>query len=116
MNSFIPRHRCIHIIAVYIVREILVQIPLMENKMKWDRPKKKKHPVIEIEMSSADHVGQTAEEGTSAVPTFQVQWSSKQDVSSPSSGRRFQDHGINLHSGDSGIESVQVSDTVETKI
>jgi len=76
--------------------------------MKW---KKKKHPVIEIDMSSANNDGQMAEDRTSAIPTLQVQ-SSKQDAGSPSPSRRFQDHGINLHSGDSGIESVQVSDTV----
>lgn len=88
-----------------------IQIPLMENKMKWDKPKKKKNkfPSIEIEMSSTSYSGyeeKTTEEGASA-PIFPA-WSSKQNVNPPSPGRGVKEQSFTLHSGDSGIESVQV--------
>lgn len=81
--------------------------------MKWDRPKKKKFPSIEIEMSSTSYSGNDKKkttEGESSIPTFQVQWSSKQNINSPSSSRVAKEQSINIHSGDSGIESVQVRD------
>lgn len=81
----------------------------MENKMKWDRSKKKKFPSIEIEMSNThynDNNTRTAEEETSV--TMFPMWSSKQNTNSPSPVRGFKEHNFVLHSGDSGIESVQV--------
>lgn len=78
--------------------------------MKWDRSKKKKFPSIEIEMSSTNHSvnnGKTVE-GETSIPMFQVQWSSKQNIRSPSPSRAVKEHSFNLCSGDSGIESVQV--------
>lgn len=81
----------------------------MENKMKWDRSKKKKFPSIEIEMSSThynDNNAKTTEDETSV--TMFPAWSSKQNINSPSPVRGFKEHNFVLHSGDSGIESVQV--------
>jgi hypothetical protein len=82
----------------------------MENKMKWDKPKKKNknYPSIEIEMSSTSYSGhneKTAEEPS--VSMFPV-WSSKHNANSSSPGRGIKEQSFILHSGDSGIESVQV--------
>lgn len=86
------------------------QIPLMENKMKWDSSKKKKKfPSIEIEMTSTNinsNDEKTTEEAQS-LPMFQV-WSSKHNTSSPSPVRGVKEQNFTAHSGDSGIESVQV--------
>lgn len=87
-----------------------MQIPIMENKMKWDRPKKKskKFPSIEIEMSNySSYDEKTTAEEESTVPIFPA-WSSKHNDNLPLPDRGVKEHGFILHSGDSGIESVQV--------
>lgn len=77
----------------------------MENKMKWDRPKKKKKfPSIEIEMTSANY--DSDEKISEEVPIFKL-WSTKHNGGSPGS-RRVKEHSFTLNSGDSGIESIQV--------
>lgn len=78
--------------------------------MKWNSSKKKKKfPSIAIETASTnfnDNDEKTAGEATS-IPLLQV-WSSKHSSNSPSPVHGFKEHGLIVHSGDSGIESVQV--------
>ncbi|XP_026818130.1 uncharacterized protein LOC113557049 [Rhopalosiphum maidis] len=85
-------------------------IPLMENKMKWDRSKKKKFPDIEIEMSNTNYNGKD-EKITKEETSIQMipLWSNNQnaDLTSPNLG--VKEHSFILQSGDSGIESVQAS-------
>lgn len=88
------------------------QIPLMENKMKWDRPKKKKkyYPNIEIEMTDVNYlnIGNAIEEESSS-PIFQTWYGKKNgNLPSPNNHVVYKEQNIYLHSGDSGIESVKV--------
>jgi len=81
----------------------------MENKMKWDRSKKKKFPETEIDLSNTNynsHDQKITREETliQKIPL----WSTKQntDLLSPNLG--VKEHSFTLQNGDSGIESVQV--------
>ncbi|XP_022173233.1 uncharacterized protein LOC111035775 isoform X1 [Myzus persicae] len=85
-----------------------IMIPLMENKMKWDRSKKKKFPDIEIEMSNTHYNGND-EKITKDETSIQMipLWSTKQNIDTPNFGVKEQS--LIMQSGDSGIESVQAS-------
>ncbi|CAH1733139.1 unnamed protein product [Aphis gossypii] len=84
-------------------------IPLMENKMKWDRSKKKKFPDIEIEMSNTHYNGHDEKIMKEETPIQMIPLWSKQnaDLASPNLG--VKEHSFIIQSGDSGIESVQAS-------
>lgn len=80
----------------------------MENKMKWDRSKKKKFPDIEIEMSNTHYNGNDEKIKKDETPIQMIPLWSKQnaDLASPNLG--IKEHSFIIQSGDSGIESVQV--------
>ena len=85
------------------------QIPLMENKKKWDRSKKKKFPDIEIEMSRTRYNGND-EKITREETSIQMipLWSNKQNIDTSSPSIEVKEQSFIIQSGDSGIESVQV--------
>ncbi|CAI6353733.1 unnamed protein product [Macrosiphum euphorbiae] len=83
----------------------------MENKMKWDRSKKKKFPPdIEIEMSNTHYNGND-EKITRDETSIQMipLWSNKQNIDIPSPIIGIKEQSFILQSGDSGIDSVQAS-------
>jgi len=89
----------------------------MENKMKWDRSKKKKFPPdIEIEMSNTHYNGND-EKITRDETSIQMipLWSNKQNIDIPSPNIGVKEQSFILQSGDSGIESVQVCVLITTK-
>jgi len=85
------------------------QIPLMENKMKWDRSKKKKFPDIEIEMSNTQYNGNEEKFSRDETSIQMVPlWSTKQNIDIPPPNAGVKEQSFIIQSGDSGIESVQV--------
>lgn len=78
--------------------------------MKRDRSKKKKFPDIKVEMSNTHYNG-IDEKITKEETSIQMipLWSSKPNIDLPSPNLEVKEHSFILQSGDSGIESVQVT-------
>jgi len=81
----------------------------MENKMKWDRPKKKKFPNIEIEMSNTHYNGNDEKISRDETSIQMIPlWSTKQNIDIPPPNFGVKEQSFIIQNGDSGIESVQV--------